>query len=175
MDYDVTGNIQKLFDDGGLQDILLSVEEYFDNIDLYVFKGWIDGEVVEGPIVSKYWVDLTLKFDRDKVPDPRGTYLFHNQGTQIQVRKSTQLVARDVRKAEDIDPATGKQVMDEVEVILIKFSIPRRLVDAASVEEYSLLDEVDEQTADTRVEEPEVEEVESSEAEEMVDNDEELR
>ncbi len=174
MDYDVKGNIQKLFDDGGLQDILLSVEEYFDNMDLYVFSGWIDGEVVEGPIVSKYWVEVTLKFDRDKVPDPRGTYLFHNQGTDIQVRKTTELVPREVHTDEDLDPATGKQVMDEMEVVLIKFKIPRRLVDAESVTEYSLLDEIDEQTEEAP-EQFEVEPVEGEEAEAAGMEDEELR
>lgn len=146
MDYDVTGNIQKLFDEGGLQDILLSVEEYFDNMDLYVFENWIDGEVVEGPVVSKYWVELTLKYNADKAPDPRGTYLFANQGTRIQVRKSSELVARTVLEPQDIDASTGKQLMDEVPVVLIKFTIPRRLVDADSVQEYGILDAEDEAT-----------------------------
>ena len=72
MEYDVRGTVQKLFDDSGLMDILLGVEEYFDNADLYVFQGWIDGEIVEGPVVSKYWVEVTLKYDLDKMPDPRG-------------------------------------------------------------------------------------------------------
>lgn len=140
MDYDISGNIQKLFDEDGLQDILLSVEEYLDNMDLYVFKNWISGEIVEGPVVSKYWVEITLKYDMDKMPDPRGAYLFHNQGTKVQIRRDSQLVARDVREPGDMDPETGKQRMDEVPVLLVKFSIPRRLVDAASVEEYVILD-----------------------------------
>lgn len=140
MDYDITGNIQKLFDEDGLQDILLAVEEYLDNMDLYVFANWIDGEIVEGPVVSKYWVEITLKYTMDELPDPRGAYLFHNQGTKIQVRKDTQMVPRPVREPGDINPETNKQVMNEVPVMLVKFTIPRRLVDASSVQEYEILD-----------------------------------
>lgn len=140
--YNVIGNIQKLFDEDGLQDILLSVEEYFDNMDLYVFANWIDGEIVEGPVVSKYWVSVTLKYDMKNIPDPRGAYLFRNQGTQVHVRKDTELVARPVRGPEDLegDANALKQKMDEVPVMLVKFTIPRRLVDPASVEEYVILD-----------------------------------
>lgn len=167
MDYDIKGNIQKLFDEGGLQDILLSVEEYLDNMDLYVFKNWIDGEIVEGPIVSKYWVDLTLKYDADKMPDPRGAYLFHNQGTKIQVKKDVELVPRQVMEPEDLDPETGKQVLDEKPVMLVRFTIPRRLVDAASVQEYQILDSEEEATEpmEEDFQEPEQPEQDAPEAE----------
>lgn len=149
MEYDTREMIQKLFDEDGLQDILLGVEEYFDNMDLYVFDNWIEGEVVEGPNVSKYWVEVTLKYPMDKLPDPRGTYMFHNQGTKIQVRKDIEEVPLDyARGPEDFQDAPdgngmgGRKVkLEQVPVMLVKFTIPRRLVDAASVKEYELLDQ----------------------------------
>ena len=142
MEYDVRGTVQKLFDDSGLMDILLGVEEYFDNADLYVFQGWIDGEIVEGPVVSKYWVEVTLKYDMDKMPDPRGAYLFENQGTKIMVRQDVErVIPKYAKDMDDLDIESGKVKEKKVPVILIKFVIPRRLVDAASVEEYKLLDD----------------------------------
>ena len=142
MEYDVRGTVQKLFDDSGLMDILLGVEEYFDNADLYVFQGWIDGEIVEGPVVSKYWVEVTLKYDMDKMPDPRGAYLFENQGTKIMVRQDVErVIPKYAKDMDDLDIESGKVKEKKVPVILIKFVIPRRLVDAASVEEYNLLDD----------------------------------
>lgn len=166
--YDVTGNIQKLFDEGGLQDILLSVEEYFDAMDLYVFSGWIDGEIVEGPVVSKYWVSVTLKYNMDKMPDPRGAYLFKNQGTKVEVRKDIEMVARQVRGPEDLegDAQALKQKLDEVPVILVKFTIPRRLVDPASVEEYEILDSEEDATEPTPQPSDEFIEPEGAEGEE---------
>lgn len=149
MEYDVRGTVQKLFDDSGLMDILLGVEEYFDNADLYVFQGWIDGEIVEGPVVSKYWVEVTLKYDMDKMPDPRGAYLFENQGTKIMVRQDVErVIPKYAKDMDDLDIESGKVKEEKVPVILIKFVIPRRLVDAASVEEYKLLDDDMEETGD---------------------------
>ena len=149
MEYDVRGTVQKLFDDSGLMDILLGVEEYFDNADLYVFQGWIDGEIVEGPVVSKYWVEVTLKYDLDKMPDPRGAYLFENQGTKIMVRQDVErVIPKYAKDMDDLDIESGKVKEEKVPVILIKFVIPRRLVDAASVEEYKLLDDDMEETGD---------------------------
>ena len=142
MEYDVRGTVQQLFDDSGLMDILLGVEEYFDNADLYVFQGWIDGEIVEGPVVSKYWVEVTLKYDMDKMPDPRGAYLFENQGTKIMVRQDVErVIPKYAEDMDGLDIESGKVKEKKVPVILIKFVIPRRLVDAASVEEYNLLDD----------------------------------
>ena len=149
MEYDVRGTVQKLFDDSGLMDILLGVEEYFDNADLYVFQGWIDGEIVEGPVVSKYWVEVTLKYDMDKMPDPRGAYLFENQGTKIMVPQDVErVIPKYAKDMDDLDIESGKVKEEKVPVILIKFVIPRRLVDAASVEEYKLLDDDMEETGD---------------------------
>lgn len=149
MEYDVRGTVQKLFDDSGLMDILLGVEEYFDNADLYVFSNWIDGEIVEGPVVSKYWVEVTLKYDMDKMPDPRGAYLFENQGTKIMVRQDVErVIPKYAKDMDDLDIESGKVKEEKVPVILIKFVIPRRLVDAASVEEYNLLDDDMEETGD---------------------------
>ena len=149
MEYDVRGTVQKLFDDSGLMDILLGVEEYFDNADLYVFDNWIDGEIVEGPVVSKYWVEVTLKYDMDKMPDPRGAYLFENQGTKIMVRQDVErVIPKYAKDMDDLDIESGKVKEEKVPVILIKFVIPRLLVDAASVEEYKLLDDDMEETGD---------------------------
>lgn len=149
-----TETVQRLFDDSSLLDILLGVEEYFDNADLYVFSNWIDGEIVEGPVVSKYWVEVTLKYDMDKMPDPRGAYLFENQGTKIMVRQDVErVIPKYAKDMDDLDIESGKVKEEKVPVILIKFVIPRRLVDAASVEEYNLLDDDMEETGDV-MEEP---------------------
>ena len=144
-----TETVQRLFDDSSLLDILLGVEEYFDNADLYVFSNWIDGEIVEGPVVSKYWVEVTLKYDMDKMPDPRGAYLFENQGTKIMVRQDVErVIPKYAEDMDGLDIESGKVKEEKVPVILIKFVIPRRLVDAASVEEYKLLDDDMEETGD---------------------------
>jgi hypothetical protein len=54
-----------------LLDILLQVEDVLDSLDTYVFKHWINGEVVQGPKIRKFWVTISLKYDYEDMPDPR--------------------------------------------------------------------------------------------------------
>jgi len=140
MDFNNTETIQRLFDNEGLRSILLNIEEYFDNMDLYVFENWIDGEIVDGPIVSKYWVEMTLKYSKDRLPDPRGTCLFLNQGTKIEFRKDIEYIPVEIPQDQNDLMPNGKPKLRKEPVVLIKFTIPRKLVDPDSVVEYNILD-----------------------------------
>ena len=58
------------------------------------------------------------------------------------------VIPKYAKDMDDLDIESGKVKEEKVPVILIKFVIPRRLVDAASVEEYKLLDDDMEETSD---------------------------
>lgn len=138
--------IQHLYDQDGLLDILLGIEEYFDNMDLYAYKNWIYGELVEGPIVSKYWVEITLKYDHDTFPDPVATKIFERQGTKIFVRPDWEIYPiSHPRGNDDMQSVLGnassmRKPKDERKpIILYKFQIPRRLVNPESFDEYKLM------------------------------------
>jgi hypothetical protein len=138
--------VQNLYDQDGLLDILLGVEEYFDNMDLYAYKNWIYGEIVEGPIVSKYWVEITLKFDHETFPDPVATKIFERQGTIIKVRPDWETYPiSHPRGNQDMQSVLGnsaamREPKDERKaIILYKFQIPRRLVNPESFDEYKLM------------------------------------
>lgn len=135
--------IQDLYDKDGFLDILLEVEKYFDNMDLYAYTNWINGIVVEGPIVEKYWVTVILKYTKDIFPDVRGLLLFENTDTKIQIK-------RDFEKYPIPDPrsenemsilSTGsgsvKKPKEIIEpILLVKFQIPRTLVTPESFDEF---------------------------------------
>ena len=136
-------SIQNLYDNTGLLDVLLAFEEYLDSMDLFVFDNWIDGEIVEGPVMSKYWVDVTLKYKQSKAPDPRGALLFKNQGTTVKIRKDIENVPiRIVMGPEDLhqDGNIQKPNSERVPVVLVKFSVPRKLLDPSSSQEYKIVD-----------------------------------
>ena len=142
---DSSGTIQSLYDQDGLLDILLGVEEYFDNMDIYAYKNWIEGEVVEGPVLSKYWCEVTLKFNHSTFPDPEAVKILEEQGTIVSVKKDWEIhPIQHPRSNADMDSITGNVVgqsnpKDEKEpIILFKFKIPRRLIDPESLDEYKL-------------------------------------
>ncbi len=142
----VNSTVQRLYDQDGLLDILLGVEEYFDGMDLYAYKNWIEGEVVEGPIVSKYWVEVTLKFYQETFPDPRALLIFERQGTKISVKKDFEnRPIEHPRSNEDMTTYTGsytgvqKPKIEKLPILLVIFQIPRRLVNPESFDEYKLM------------------------------------
>lgn len=133
--------IKTLFKNQGLLDYLLRFEEYLDNSNLYVYDGWENGEVVEGPIVNRYDCEITLKFIKSEPLDPRGMLLFERHGTKLQIREDVELVPKTkIQDVNDFDPEHfGKPKMDKVPVVLVKFIVPRRLLDDGDITEYELL------------------------------------
>jgi len=59
--------LQRINETGAL-DYLMKIEQFFDQRDLYLFKGWEDAQVLEAPKIEKYWVSLDLRV-------PEGTEL----------------------------------------------------------------------------------------------------
>lgn len=146
MDNTNSSPVQTLYDQDGLLDILLGVEKYFDDMDLYAYENWIDGELVEGPLVSKYWVEVTFKFDHDTFPDPLATLMFEKQGTKVFVKPDWEVgPVTHPRSLEDMETVAGQGAgfripADERKpIILYKFQIPRRIVNPESFDEYKLM------------------------------------
>jgi len=50
---DVINNIQTLYENNSNLAVLKDFERVIDELDLYVFKNWNEGEIVEGPNVSR--------------------------------------------------------------------------------------------------------------------------
>lgn len=138
--------IQNLYDQDGLLDILLGIEKYFDDMDLFAYKNWIYGELVEGPFVSKYWVEVTFKYDHDTFPDPMGTKILEQQGTKISIKRDFEKTPIAFPRSRNDMEAVGTQggsvslPKDErIPILLYKFQIPRRIVNPESFDEYKLL------------------------------------
>lgn len=79
--------VKKLSDSDTLLDLLIQAEDFMDNLDLYAFENWIDGEIVEGPEISKYWVTFSLMYDYDHMPDPAGAIRMINSGIKVDYKE----------------------------------------------------------------------------------------
>lgn len=139
-------------DSGNNQATLIQFEDYLDNNHLYAFKNWIEGVVWDGPNVRRYWIDITLKYPRVIMPDPRGAMRLVNSGAIITFKEDTEIVSVKPEKNDDLDPLTRKPKEKEEEIWLITIQVPRRFIEDA-IEDY---EELEPQA--TVQEEPEVEE-----------------
>jgi hypothetical protein len=51
---------------------LLDFERVLDEADLYAYKNWLLGELVQGPDIGKYSVTCVFMWPYKLMPDPRG-------------------------------------------------------------------------------------------------------
>lgn len=102
--------INKLDDSSSLVDILINFENFLDSMDLYVFKNWFDGEIVDGPNISKYWVSISLFYEFDKMPDPDGALVLEEHGAKVTF-ELRQMEDTEV-KPDTIEVSTINQVYD---------------------------------------------------------------
>ena len=54
---DIIKNVQSLYSTGPTLDILKDFERVVDELDVYVFKNWEDGELLEGPVDKRHFVE----------------------------------------------------------------------------------------------------------------------
>lgn len=146
-DMNTTDNaIQQLYDNSGMLDILLAVEKYFDDNDLYAYTGVIEGELVEGPNVTKYWCTVTFKYYRENFPDPTAFTVLEKHGTKVQVKADYEIrpIAKprsrnDMKTQATQHGSVNVPRTERVPVLLVRFQIPRNLINPESFDEYKLM------------------------------------
>ena len=53
---DIIANIENVYGSNNSLNLLKDFERVIDELDTYVYDNWIEGELVQGPIESRYWV-----------------------------------------------------------------------------------------------------------------------
>ena len=69
---DIIKNIQSLYAVGPTLGTLKDFERVIDELDVYVFQNWEDGELLSGPIDSRHFVTCSFMWPADQMPDPAG-------------------------------------------------------------------------------------------------------
>lgn len=128
MDQESANFLYKLQENKTLLDILLAWEDYLDHLNIYAFKNWFDGKVVDGPDVKRHWVTVICEWPIDQMPDPRGAKRLINHGAKVTLRKTWKEVPKKIQSPAIV---AGKMVekTEKEEIVLIEIKIPRRFVD----------------------------------------------
>ena len=120
--------VKRIDDSPDLVDIMLGIEDYLDRNDLYAFKNWIHGELIDGPHVKPYWVGVTFKWPHKKMPDPQGGTRLLPHGTKIHYQLTTEEVPIKVETPSDYQPGTHKPKIETQKVWIVEMLIPRRFI-----------------------------------------------
>lgn len=125
---DVIKNIETLTINDSAFKILKDFERVLDELDLYVYQNWEEGELLAGPAVSRYHVECKFMWPYEEMPDPVGGERLLDYGCKVSYAKEKVLVPRKVRKPDDFRPGTKKGKIDAHPIWVVTISMPKKLM-----------------------------------------------
>ena len=146
---DLNDHLRKVSEGESLLDMLLEFEGILDEVDLYAYKNWIKGEILEGPEVGRHWVTAKFMYMSEDMPDPSGAERLLSRGMKVKFCREELKYPKKIKTWDDIDQSRSfnaqgggyggmgglggvgyvkpKVMTDKVWVVEIK--MPRKFVD----------------------------------------------
>lgn len=124
----ITSTIKGIFTSDGAVSTLLDFERVLDEADLYAFKNWELGELVQGPDIGKYTVTCTFMWPYKLMPDPSGAKRLSKIGCNISFAKSKIKVPIEVKSEDDFVQGTRYPKGVEKKVWFVQIEIPKELM-----------------------------------------------
>lgn len=124
----IVSTIKGVLTSDGTMSTLLDFERVLDEADLYAFKNWILGELVQGPESGRYSVKCTFMWPYKLMPDPSGAKRLANIGCNLSFAKTKIKVPIEVKNYEDFVQGTRYPKGVEKKVWLIQIEIPKELM-----------------------------------------------
>jgi hypothetical protein len=125
---DIIKNVQSLYAVGPTLSILKDFERVIDELDVYVFKNWEDGELLSGPVDSRHFVTCSFMWPADKMPDPAGGQRLLDRGCKVFYKKDELLKPRQIKSPEDYRPGTTKGKIDSHDIWVVEIRMPKELI-----------------------------------------------
>ena len=101
---DIIKNIQSLYAVGPTLGILKDFERVIDELEIYVFANWKDGELLEGPKDHRHFVECSFMWPEDMMPDPSGGKRLLDRGCKVTYKKDELLKPRVIKSPGDYRP-----------------------------------------------------------------------
>jgi len=126
--YDIVKNVERIYDSKTGFQILKDFERVLDELDIYVYDNWEDGELAEGPIIDRHWVTCKFFWNRNKMPDPMGGKRLLDYDCKITYQKSHLIKPRKIRKPDDVRLGTKKGKLDRHPIWIVSIMMPKKLL-----------------------------------------------
>jgi len=125
-------------------DLLLEFEGVLDDLNMYAYENWIKGEVIRGPIISKYWVEVYIMYPAKHMPNPMAAERLTKHGCYVFFQKDTLTDNVKIKKDDDLIPdpdRQGKRVPKTKtdDVWVVKIVMPRHLLTDYNVKKISAM------------------------------------
>ena len=125
---DIIKNVQTLYAVGPTLSILKDFERVIDELDVYVFTNWEEGELLSGPTDSRHFVTCSFMWPADKMPDPAGGKRLLDRGCKVSYKKDELLKPRQIKTPADYRPGTTKGRIDAHDIWIVEIKMPKQLI-----------------------------------------------
>jgi hypothetical protein len=125
---DIIQNIEQIYGSNNSLNLLKDFERVIDELDTYVYDNWIDGELVEGPKETRYYVQCTFMWPEDKMPEPTGGKRLLDYGCRVEFAEDVMSKVRKIKTPGDIRPGTRKGKIDLEPIWLVRITMPKKLM-----------------------------------------------
>lgn len=125
---EIVQNVKGIMTSDGTMATLMDFERVLDDANLYAYKNWKLGELVDGPVINRYSVAATFMWPASLMPDPRGGKRLTTVGCEIKFKKDTVKMPIEVKSQDDFKPGTHYPKMIDRDVWLVNIIIPKDLM-----------------------------------------------
>lgn len=125
---DIIKNIENIYDSNTAFGILKDFERVIDELDLYVYDNWADGELASGPKIERHWVTCAFMWPYSKMPDPMGGKRLLDYDCKVKYIKTHLVKPRKIREPGDMRPGTKKGKLDRHPIWVVEIQMPLKLI-----------------------------------------------
>ncbi len=125
---DIISNIENIYGSNNSLNLLKDFERVIDELDIYVYDNWFDGELVEGPKESRYYVQCTFMWPKERMPEPVGGKRLLEYGCKVEFAESKLAKVRKIKTPDDIRPGTKKGKIDHKDIWMVRITMPKKLM-----------------------------------------------
>ena len=125
---DVIENTKAIYMTDSSINTLLDFERIVDELDIYAFDHWKQGELVEGPIYEKYFVTCIFMWPHKQKPDTRGAKRLADYGCVVKYRRDVLSYPIKLKSPNDFQPGTKMPKMGKAPIWLVSITVPKKLM-----------------------------------------------
>lgn len=166
---DIANNVKTIYMSDSNLETLLDYERVLDQLDLYTFANWKNGELIEGPIFEKYFVTCRWMYSYRQMPDPAGAKRLINQGCEVTYEEDELEEPAKLSSPDDFKPGSKSAKTVTSPVWLVTITMPKRLMSDIQQGSVELEDETLEAEDIEEVEEEGLDDAEHQGLEQSID------
>jgi hypothetical protein len=125
---DAVNNVNQIYNSNTQFSVLKDFERVLDELDIYVYDNWEDGELVAGPEIERHWVTCSFMWDYKSMPDPDGGKRLTDYDCKVSFEKTHFISPRKIKTPDDLRPMSKKGKLDRHPVWVVTIKMPKTLI-----------------------------------------------